>query len=343
MMSNTISSFPAIAGSAILSGLGRSAWWLARKYAATPVTSTALAAFTIGLGMAASNALFGQTGHHPAPLFFDGPEVAQQASLEAPAPVAPVRIAPAPVRPTVTQQVVQTPVAEVPPVVETPIASGDEVTNAELAEAQRRLQAMGLFSGEVDGYYGPKTAEAIRAFEMRNGMTPKGDMSRPVIEAILRAESSDHASIDAARTTARAAEAATPAVVEPLATITPDAPEAAPGQQALAALIAPSETVVASANGLAPVVTPEPEVAATPVAAAPVVEAAPNPAADAELIGKIQKGLASLGFLHGRIDGVIGEETARAIRNFEVFNNYEVTGRVSPELVDLLVAAGAEI
>lgn len=338
-----MSSFPAAAGSAILTGLGRSAWWLVKKYAATPVTSTALAAFTIGMGMAASNALFGQTEHHPAPLFFDGPVVTQQASVQAPAPVAPVEIAPAPVRPVVTQQVVQTPVTQTQPVAEVPVAAtGEEVTNAELAEAQRKLQAMGLFTGDVDGYYGPKTAEAIRAFEMRNGLTPKGDMSRPVIEAILRAQASDHASIDAARTTARAAETTTPAA-QPLANITPETPADVPGQQALAALITPSEPVVASVSEPQPTVTPEPEVAVTQVASTPVVQQTPNPAADADLIENIQKGLASLGFLHGRIDGVIGEETARAIRNFEVFNNYEVTGRVSPELVDLLVAAGAEI
>ena len=68
--------------------------------------------------------------------------------------------------------------------------------------------------------------------------------------------------------------------------------------------------------------------------------AAPEPS---ELIAQVQRGLASLGFLSGEVDGVAGEATAKAIRNFEVYYNYNVTGRVTPELVDLLVAAGAQI
>jgi peptidoglycan hydrolase-like protein with peptidoglycan-binding domain len=64
---------------------------------------------------------------------------------------------------------------------------------------------------------------------------------------------------------------------------------------------------------------------------------------DPKLVAKVQRGLASLGFLSGQIDGRPGEATARAIRNFEVWNNYDVTGRVTPELLKLLIAAGAEI
>ena len=62
---------------------------------------------------------------------------------------------------------------------------------------------------------------------------------------------------------------------------------------------------------------------------------------DPKVVGAIQRGLASLGFLHGEIDGVAGEATAKAIRNFEVYYNYNVTGRITPELVNLLVQNGA--
>src|SRR5690606_24221851 len=40
---------------------------------------------------------------------------------------------------------------------------------------------------------------------------------------------------------------------------------------------------------------------------------------DPKVVSAIQRGLASLGFLHGKIDGVAGEATAKAIRNFEVY------------------------
>jgi peptidoglycan hydrolase-like protein with peptidoglycan-binding domain len=61
------------------------------------------------------------------------------------------------------------------------------------------------------------------------------------------------------------------------------------------------------------------------------------------MVASVQRGLSSLGFLHGPIDGVAGEATAKAIRNFEVYYNYNVTGRVTPELVNLLVQNGAVI
>jgi hypothetical protein len=64
---------------------------------------------------------------------------------------------------------------------------------------------------------------------------------------------------------------------------------------------------------------------------------------DPVIVSRVQRGLASLGFLHGPIDGVAGEATAKAIRTFETFYNYERTGRITPELPDLLVKAGATL
>jgi len=66
-------------------------------------------------------------------------------------------------------------------------------------------------------------------------------------------------------------------------------------------------------------------------------------ATDPQVVSAVQRGLASLGFLHGQIDGVAGEATAKAIRNFEVYYNYNVTGRITPELINLLQQNGAVI
>jgi peptidoglycan hydrolase-like protein with peptidoglycan-binding domain len=102
----------------------------------------------------------------------------------------------------------------------------------------------------------------------------------------------------------------------------------------------PAPTQVAS---LTPIQPPTP-------AAAPAVEATPVaqtvtvlPANDAALVTQIQRGLASLGFFRAPIDGKPGPETARAIREFENFHRYKMTGQVQPDLVDLLVTAGATI
>ena len=78
---------------------------------------------------------------------------------------------------------------------------------------------------------------------------------------------------------------------------------------------------------------------------APAASAAADvaPANNVQLVSSIQSGLASLGFYHGPIDGHPGDATARAIREFENFHSYRVTGQVKPDLVGLLRQAGAEI
>jgi peptidoglycan hydrolase-like protein with peptidoglycan-binding domain len=70
---------------------------------------------------------------------------------------------------------------------------------------------------------------------------------------------------------------------------------------------------------------------------------AARPATDGQLVADIQRGLASLGFFRGQIDGNPGPETARAIREFENFHRYKITGQVQPDLIDLLRKAGATI
>ena len=46
---------------------------------------------------------------------------------------------------------------------------GDEVTRL-----QQRLQELGYYNGEVDGQYGPGTAEAVRAFQTQHGLDSDG-------------------------------------------------------------------------------------------------------------------------------------------------------------------------
>lgn len=48
-------------------------------------------------------------------------------------------------------------------------SSGSEVT-----KIQSRLKEWGYYTGSVDGVYGSKTAEAVKAFQRKNGLTPDG-------------------------------------------------------------------------------------------------------------------------------------------------------------------------
>jgi peptidoglycan hydrolase-like protein with peptidoglycan-binding domain len=321
------------------------------------------------------------------------------------------------------------------------------IGNADVFEAQRRLEMLKLFTGTIDGYYGPQTARAIRKFEELQGLKPTGELTADIVERIKNAPLSAADPLPAAIAPAVVAEPAPVAEEKAAVTVTlpqveapkveNDLPAAKPvatsdeavKPQTLALLAQPApltsdlktgsigspRKVEAKALGRQLPDTPEEalEMAAdtageaietiisgvqtvamnTPGAATPyaaddgtslttsktVAEASPdNPqvgiplkieeeptkpgtqiaelttaatpeeispisATDPVFVAKVQRGLASLGFLHGPADGVAGEATAKAIRNFEVYFNYNVTGRMSPELLDLLTENGAAI
>ena len=54
----------------------------------------------------------------------------------------------------------------------------------EVKELQRRLKMWGYYSGEVDGIYGPKTVEAVKYFQRKNGLTADGIAGKATFEAL---------------------------------------------------------------------------------------------------------------------------------------------------------------
>jgi peptidoglycan hydrolase-like protein with peptidoglycan-binding domain len=112
----------------------------------------------------------------------------------------------------------------------------------------------------------------------------------------------------------------------------------------------PMNSLPAPAKRVVPTIAvhaqPAPEASADTAQAMPGAIApadAKDASTDPTIVGEVQRGLNSLGFLHQQVDGVAGEATAKAIRNFEVYFNYNVTGRVTRDLVKLLQQNGAVI
>jgi peptidoglycan hydrolase-like protein with peptidoglycan-binding domain len=436
MTAAILTRLPLEAGGAVLAVTGRTvhsalAWGFAH-YMKAPLASTGIAAMLTLSLMATSNALYFQHTRHPAPLF----SVSEGGVDPTIAPVVP---APRPV----TKKAAVTPKVVLPKVETTAsVRSSDEpIGNTEVFELQRKLEALKLFNGTVDGYYGPKTAGAIRAFEEKAGMKPMGQLTPEIVKAILNAPlisaepepkplpkvepvpAADPLPKVTVEPVVQAAPMPEPlpqvqAVVEPepepqpqvtarievqplvankpLTRDLPDTPQEAVniavetagdaidtivnGVQTLAmtkkpepkpepklqAAPAPLQfaSEPAAAEAVEPIVTAS--VAAVPVVApqavastelqvkpqdVPVLDTeakvedlqGPFSVTDPSIVGRVQRGLASLGFLHGPVDGVPGEATAKAIRSFETFYNYERTGRITPELPDLLVKAGATL
>lgn len=433
MTAATLAHLPLQVGGVALAQAGRVALWVVQRYMRAPLTNSAIAALVVTSAMAGSNALYGQRHAHPAPLFAPVENVTTGSidselvipktrpktfSVSAPARIAAVDDTPA------------------------PTSSGEPVGNKDVFEIQRKLEQMQLFSGTVDGYYGPRTAQAIRKFEEQSGLKPTGELTRETIGLILAAPLAAKPTQQVAPIVAPKAEPEAetlPAITLPKAQAAPVEQDLAPAkaQQPLAANVKPlvpntttnlkaaSKSTTAKLLGRPVPATPEQALemaadtagdaintiidgvqtvamnappkqqfarASTAEATAPVAlvpnsvtakaqevaalpdnpqvgvplkieEEAPKPGdtiavldtdatpdevqpvsvTDPVVVAKVQRGLASLGFLHGPADGVAGEATAKAIRNFEVYFNYKVTGRITPELLDLLVDSGAVI
>jgi peptidoglycan hydrolase-like protein with peptidoglycan-binding domain len=399
MTASTLTQLPLMAGSALLGTLGRAGLWTFSRYMRAPLASTGLLAMVTMTALAGSNALFFQTAEHPSPFF--APARSEVAPLPTPVverPVLETGSVEAPATSAIPVASTETTgsVTAVPAVTPAPVVPDTPVGNAQMFAVQKKLYELQLFTGTVDGYYGPKTAEAIRAFEARNGMTPTGANDPAVFEIILGSDSAGRATTPVVQQPQAAAPAPV-SQVEPVqqAAVAPQ-PAATPApavqqDQLVARLpaLSPAEQVFddvaqtaantidsiiagldGGSRGSAPATAnpPTPSAALPALTAqaqpqampAPVEQAAEQPvqlasaapvtapasippATDAALVAQIQAGLASLGFFHGPIDGRPGPETARAIREFENFHRYKMTGQVQPDLVELLLKAGATI
>jgi peptidoglycan hydrolase-like protein with peptidoglycan-binding domain len=49
---------------------------------------------------------------------------------------------------------------------------------------QKRLAARGLYAGETDGKLGSKTREALRAFQLQQGLVPDGYANLEALKAL---------------------------------------------------------------------------------------------------------------------------------------------------------------
>lgn len=402
-MTASLSRLPLMAGGALMSALGQAGLWGIARFARAPLASTGVLVMTTLSVMAASNALYFQKRHHPAPLFAPALEqrvasVDQQqaqpvppaAASDQPAVIEPVLRTGAPAQPlpdfnSLPQQQASQPISP-----QTTASTGRNaadsdgpVGNADVYAVQKKLAELKLLSGKIDGYYGPSTANAIRAFELSLGLTPQGALTPDIMKAILRAPVLNPASAPAreqipSQQLARVAPAPTVTPSPGTVQAPPAAIEQAPVQVAsndqnqLIGRVSDSgpelmlDTVGSSAaqsldnlvnalggennaqplqrqagsasqTGARPAAMPPAAVAST----APRANATGTPTTDQKVVSKVQRGLMSLGFLAGAVDGVPGESTARAIRNFEVYYNYKVTGQVTNELVGMLEQAGA--
>lgn len=155
-------------------------------------------AFAVIFGFVASNAIWHQPGQHPAPIL---------KTREAASPAVPVATARpvtqqtpfikgVPTRTVTTYRIERsdnTPTASIPvpnavpaPAVADSVAAAAPASAADpvLVRMQTILAEKGLYSGDIDGLMGPKSAAAIRAWEKTNGYVETGEAS-PGLLAVM--------------------------------------------------------------------------------------------------------------------------------------------------------------
>ncbi len=182
----SLSHLPMTAGATLAGSLGRGGVWALNRaldlglwgigqFMRAPLAISA-AALVVGLSIAAGgNALYFQSGRHPAPLFYPAPRA--QVAEHRPAAVAPVIPAPRPhLQPAVDEQTTGSVAGE-----------ADAVDSRDVLALQQKLVALKLLSDDPDGLFGKRTATAIKAFEARAGMKADGRLTPAAIAAIMAA------------------------------------------------------------------------------------------------------------------------------------------------------------
>lgn len=258
-------------GAAVLSGLQDN-----------PSAAAGICTFAVAFSLVAGNALYGQNGGHPVPLF-----ATRDATITQSVPssaVAPRRVATRPV-----ESAAQIPVPEMRPRAEAPAA--EPSVAGLVGETQAALKAAGFYGGEVDGLYGPKTREAILNFEKVAGLPQTGLVNEEVASRAAQWRGQNVARRDAA-----------------------PQPVAKPRE---AARVEPARDDVRE------------------------VSIDIRDVRDAALIARVQIGLINFGETGISVDGLIGEQTISAIRNFQSRYGLPVTGVPDDVLLRKMEQIGA--
>ena len=184
---------------------------------------------------------------------------------------------------------------------------------------EQGLLALGIYNGEVDGLYGPKTRDAIMRFERAAGLEQTGLVTASLAERLARGAKAP----GSAKVADGGKPAAAPKTIEKVIADTSDIPAEQPDAAARQANSeAPSESAAAAENGTS-------------------AESAGDDVRIAALVARIQIGLQNFGELEVPLDGQLGASTIEAIRRFQERYGINADGQPSEMLVDKLEQIGA--
>ncbi len=190
---------------------------------------------------------------------------------------------------------------------------------------QRELHYLGYKVGQIDGRLGKRTRAAIQAYQKAKGLKADGQPSQALLRHILLGPSlsgkpQPSQPIKTVPQTSQRKRPTSPAKLhrEPLPKARQATLKPAPARplQGIERLLAESQPAKTASSDPSPKTT----------------QSLQRKKADPR-VRAVQKVLAELGYAPGRIDGILGEETRRAIRAFERDREMPVTGRITPALI----------
>lgn len=137
-----------------------------------PSVAAGICVFAFSFSLVAANALIGQTGGHPDPIWATRDPVTTRS----------VNAKPRPRERSVARQSLSPDRIPVPTI--RPNRHQETERGAELVrEAQAGLARLGYYEGTVDGIYGPHTREAVIEFQRSRGLQETGQVDAALLDA----------------------------------------------------------------------------------------------------------------------------------------------------------------
>ncbi len=260
-----------------------------------PAIAAGVCTFAVAFALVAGNALYGQKSSHPVPLFATRDAMTTRSVQKADGGDVRKRV-------RTGSDIARIPVPQIRPQI---VLQAKNSSNL-VRDTQESLRARGLYDGEVDGLYGPKTRDAILSYQRDEGIEATGEVSLTLVK-LLRENARPQAR------PARTAAAEADAPLKPVkVAVTVDSAQASPAVR---------ETVKA--------------------VAASFDETTMRQIKDAATIARIQIGLINFGESGITVDGMMNEETAEAIRRFQGRYGLDIDGMPGDDLLIKMEEIGA--
>lgn len=189
-------------------------------------------------------------------------------------------------------------------------------------DIQVELRRLGMYGGLLDGLNGPATERGVRAYQRARGLPETGDIDTALLARLAMDTGAD---------------------VDNLPPLPPLPPQTAPGHSssgqpspAASSASNPSTGSVRTTRVTPPVPnpsTPRAQTVSAPANAGPVPPASVGGNAlsgDRARIARLQAALSEMGYGPISVDGFAGEQTANAIRRFELDRGLAITGALGP-------------